>query len=80
MGEYQKSLGNIISMLDPASRRPNASVGAAAKSQRRPRILMKYTNPHDNTVVESKGGNHKTLKLWSEQYGKEEVKSWGKPA
>ena len=40
------------------------------------RPLKVYTNPHTNEVVKTKGGNHKILNAWREQYSKEEVDSW----
>lgn len=35
-----------------------------------------YRNPHANEVIETKGGNHKTLKEWKATWGAEEVESW----
>lgn len=74
MGEYGKSLKDIIGILDPQARTPQSKPGAAGA--RRPRQTKIYRNPHNNEVVETKGGNHKILKLWKEQYGAETVDSW----
>ncbi|MBN0809937.1 DNA binding protein, partial [Pseudomonas aeruginosa] len=46
------------------------------KSGRRERALKRYKNPNNGEVVETKGGNHKVLKAWKEQYGAETVESW----
>jgi hypothetical protein len=35
-----------------------------------------YKNPESGEVVETKGGNHKTLKEWKAKYGSEKVESW----
>jgi hypothetical protein len=35
-----------------------------------------YKNPHTGEVVETKGGNHKTLKEWKAQHGTAIVESW----
>jgi hypothetical protein len=35
-----------------------------------------YKNPHTGEVVETKGGNHKTLKEWKAEYGSDTVESW----
>ena len=43
---------------------------------RRKRKLKVFKNPHTGEVVETKGGNHKTLKAWKEEYGKETVDAW----
>ncbi|MDU9027637.1 histone-like nucleoid-structuring protein, MvaT/MvaU family [Pseudomonas mediterranea] len=76
LSEYGFSLRNIVAVLDPqaTSRRPPVVVGE--KSSRKPRQLKVYKNPHSGEFVETKGGNHKTLKEWKSQYGVEEVESW----
>ena len=73
LNEYGYSLRNVINLLDP-----NASKSAVApvKGARRVRALKRYKNPYNGEVVETKGGNHKVLKAWKEQYGAEKVESW----
>ena len=73
LADYNYSLRNVIALLDP-----NAAKTAAApvKSARRERVLKRYKNPNNGEVVETKGGNHKVLKAWKEQYGAETVESW----
>lgn len=78
MGENHKSLRDIINILDPDSSRPAAFKNAETKT-RKARAVLTYVNPHDGSVVETKGGNHKTLRAWSAQYGKDVVKGWAKP-
>ncbi|MBP2082935.1 MULTISPECIES: histone-like nucleoid-structuring protein, MvaT/MvaU family [Pseudomonas] len=74
LGEYGFSLRNVIDLLDPeASRR---SAPTVEKASRKPRQLKIYKNPHTGERVETKGGNHKTLKEWKSQYGAETVESW----
>ncbi|MHC6225269.1 histone-like nucleoid-structuring protein, MvaT/MvaU family [Pseudomonas sp. X10] len=73
MKTYDKSLRDIIAILDPKaiSRQP-----ATAPKQRRPRVVKVYENPHTGERIETKGGNHRGLKAWKEQYGAETVDSW----
>jgi len=72
LSEYNYSLRNVIALLDP-----QASKGAAApKGARKERALKTYKNPNNGEVVETKGGNHKILKAWKEQYGAETVDGW----
>lgn len=72
LAEYGYSLRNIIALLDPA-----ASKGAApVKGQRRERTLKRYKNPKTGEVVETKGGNHKTLKAWKQEFGADVVEGW----
>ncbi len=35
-----------------------------------------YRNPETGEVVETKGGNHRVLKAWKEQYGADTVNAW----
>ncbi|WP_415845007.1 histone-like nucleoid-structuring protein, MvaT/MvaU family [Stutzerimonas zhaodongensis] len=69
--EYGFNLQTVLDILDPDS----ASKSAIPVS-RRFRVLKKYTNPHTGEVVETKGGNHKTINAWKSKYGAEQVKSW----
>lgn len=35
-----------------------------------------YKNPESGEVVETKGGNYRTLKEWKAEYGSDTVESW----
>lgn len=77
MGEYQKSLRDIIAMLDPdakVSKAPRA--GTKATGVKRARKVKQYKNPHTGEVIETKGGNHKTLKEWKAKWTSDVVESW----
>lgn len=77
LAEYGYSLRNIVAILDPqAATRRAAPAAVAEKGNRKPRQLKVYKNPHSGEVVETKGGNHKTLKEWKGKYGAQEVESW----
>lgn len=74
MAEYSKSLRDIVSILDPQSHvRIQAT---AASTPRRTRAVKVYKNPHSGEVVETKGGNQKTLKAWKAEFGSDVVESW----
>jgi len=74
MAEYGVGLKGIIALLDPQAR--TNVTGFAPHSQRRQRQVKVYKNPVSGDVVETKGGNHKVLKAWKEQYGSEKVEGW----
>ncbi|MFI7856552.1 MULTISPECIES: histone-like nucleoid-structuring protein, MvaT/MvaU family [Pseudomonas] len=74
MKSYDKSLRDIIAILDPKA--DSRSTAPAAKQQRRPRVVKVYANPHSGELIETKGGNHRGLKAWKEQYGADTVESW----
>ncbi|RJG08959.1 transcriptional regulator [Pseudomonas cavernicola] len=74
MDGYGKKLGDIIAILQPPAGR--TKLVAPAKAKRRERQVKRYKNPHTNEVVETKGGNHKVLKVWKQEYGAAVVDSW----
>jgi hypothetical protein len=77
MAEYQKSLRDIIELLDPEARANKAPRAAkVATAGKRTRKVKCYTNPHNGEVIETKGGNHKVLKAWKAQWGSDTVESW----
>ena len=49
---------------------------AKAPAGKRARKVKQYKNPHTGEVIETKGGNHKTLKEWKAKWGPEAVESW----
>ncbi|MET1077884.1 MAG: histone-like nucleoid-structuring protein MvaT [Pseudomonas sp.] len=76
MGEYQKSLRDIVAMLDPDTKggkglRPSKTTGT-----KRARKVKQYKNPNTGEVIETKGGNHKTLKEWKAKWGSDAVEGW----
>ena len=75
MQTYGKGLRDIISILDPNPGKSSAAAVAAPK-QRRARVVKVYQNPHTGELIETKGGNHRGLKAWKEQYGAATVDSW----
>ncbi|UFH48720.1 histone-like nucleoid-structuring protein MvaT [Pseudomonas sp. KNUC1026] len=76
MGEYSKSLRDIVAILDPNAYQAKAPRAAKVATPKRARKVKQYKNPHNGEVVETKGGNHKTLKEWKAKWGPEEVESW----
>lgn len=76
LGEYGYSLKNIIAILDPQSFTHSLELDSPNRSNRKPRKVKHYKNPHSGELVETKGGNHKTLKDWKAKYGAEEVERW----
>lgn len=75
LAEYGYSLPNVINLLDPKAGR-RAPAAESKSSSRKPRQVKVYKNPESGEVVETKGGNHKTLKEWKAQFGADTVESW----
>jgi len=76
LGEYNYSLRDVINILDPQAASRKGAPVVAEKGTRRARTVKVYKNPHNGEVVETKGGNHKTLKAWKAEHGSDEVESW----
>lgn len=74
LAEYQKSVKDVIAILDPESL--HSGLDQAVKVGRRVRVIKVFKNPYTGEVVETKGGNHKVLKSWKAEHGSETVESW----
>jgi hypothetical protein len=73
MKSYNKNVRDIIAILDPG---PATSKTSSTPKQRKARVLKVYQNPHTGELIETKGGNHRGLKAWKEQYGAATVETW----
>lgn len=73
MAEYNIGLRDIIALLDPQA---FTSALPANRGTRRERQTKTFKNPSTGEVIETKGGNHKALKAWKQQYGADTVNSW----
>jgi DNA-binding protein H-NS len=75
LAKYGYSLKDVVNLLDPQAGR-RAPAAQAQSSTRKPRQVKVYKNPESGEVVETKGGNHRTLKEWKAKYGSDTVESW----
>ncbi|WIE50654.1 histone-like nucleoid-structuring protein, MvaT/MvaU family [Pseudomonas sp. GM17] len=75
LGKYGFSLKNVINILDPEAGR-RAPVAAAPKVVRKARDVKIYKNPNSGELIETKGGNHRQLKEWKNEFGADVVESW----
>ena len=76
MSEYNKApkdVLQILSAIDPTVAGAKATV---ANGSRAKRPMKTYKNPQTGEVVQTRGGNHKTLNEWRKKHGKETVQSW----
>jgi hypothetical protein len=77
LGEYSFSLRDIVNILDPqADKGRKGAPVLTEKTTRKARSVKVYKSPLTGEVVETKGGNHKLLKAWKNQFGSAEVESW----
>ncbi|WP_280553905.1 histone-like nucleoid-structuring protein, MvaT/MvaU family [Halomonas sp. 25-S5] len=75
MREFGKSAADVIALLNP---KPTAaqSTASSPSTGRAKRKLKIFKNPNTGEVVETRGGNQKTLKAWKAEHGAEVVESW----
>ena len=79
MKQYGKSADQMLEVMAAIEPRIAKKLGAgdgAGDSDKPKRPLKTYRNPHTGEVVQTRGGNQKTLKAWRDRYGKEEVENW----
>ncbi|MGJ7512885.1 histone-like nucleoid-structuring protein, MvaT/MvaU family [Pseudomonas baetica] len=72
--EYSYSLPIVINLLDPQAGRRAPAVDSKAGT-RKPRQVKIYKKPQTGEVIETKGGNHKSLKEWKAERGSATVES-----
>lgn len=73
LNEYGYGLRQVVMILDPQA---VASAPIEPKALRKARVVKVYKNPHSGEIVETKGGNQRTLKAWKDEYGAAVVESW----
>lgn len=71
MQEFDRSAPEVIKMLTPGGGKTVVN-----PEGRKKRKLKIYKNPNTGEVIETRGGNHKGLKSWKEQYGQDVVEGW----
>ncbi|WP_455233512.1 histone-like nucleoid-structuring protein, MvaT/MvaU family [Geopseudomonas aromaticivorans] len=79
MAKFGKTEKDVLALFAPAPVEAKAGKKVAVVGEapaRRTRTLKKYKNPHDGSVIETKGGNHKLLKEWKAKYGADVVEGW----
>ncbi|MAM58678.1 MAG: H-NS histone [Salinicola sp.] len=76
MAEYGKTTRDVIELLSPAEGSQASTAQTGSTGGRRKRKLKIYKNPKTGEVVETRGGNHKTLKAWKDEHGGDTVESW----
>jgi TolA-binding protein len=76
MKEFDKSAADVMALLDPKPAAASPKAVSSAAGARRKRKLKIYKNPNTGEVVETRGGNQKTLKAWKDEFGSDTVESW----
>lgn len=73
-GKSGKEVVDVLAAIDPAVKSGGTATGATDGRRKRP--MKTYRNPHSGETVQTRGGNHKVLNAWRQQYGRDEVAGW----
>lgn len=65
-----------IALVPSLGKKSQASAPVNDGKIRRERKVKQYKNPHNGEILETKGGNHKTLKAWKDKWGADVVEGW----
>jgi hypothetical protein len=76
MKEYKKAPKDVLQILSAIDPTIAGGKATATGGNRAKRPMKTYKNPHTGEVVQTRGGNHKTLNEWRKKHGKEAVQSW----
>ena len=64
MGEYSKSLRDIIALLDPESKVKAPRGAVKTTGTKRARKVKQYKNPHNGEVIETKTNRSRVIAVW----------------
>ncbi len=78
MKKHACSETDLIALLQHDANAPaqRSRAAAASKSSRKPRIVKIFKNPHTGEIVETRGGNHKVLKVWKTENKLADINEW----
>ncbi len=76
LGEYGKSLSDVVKILDPQATEPQRARGARGPAPGTMRKKLRYKNPHTGEHIDTAGANNRTLKAWKLQYPNDNIKDW----
>ncbi len=68
-------LAGDVPLLKKASKVPSKTAKKTPK-KRKARKLKVYKNPKTGEVIETRGGNHTTLKAWKAKYKMDNLEAW----
>ena len=76
MKKHGYSKNDLIALLQGDGSAPVKNGKNPTAKTRKPRKLKVFKNPETGETVETRGGNHKVLKMWKAQYQLESIDKW----
>jgi len=74
LNKFGKTRAELIAFLSDGE--TSTTKKAKSQSPRKQRKLKIYRNPLTNETIETRGGNHKILKAWKNQYPTQNIEEW----
>ena len=76
LNKFGKTKAELIAFLRGGMTSKVAAKKAKSQNPRKQRKLKIYKNPLTNETIETRGGNHKILKAWKNQYPTQNIEEW----
>ena len=76
MKKHGCSKSDLISILQDDAKAPTKRGATSTAKTRKPRKLKIFKNPNTGETVETRGGNHKILKAWKNEYKLTNIDEW----
>ena len=74
--KFGKTKAELIAYLSDGKTTKVTTKKAESTNTRKRRKLKVYKNPLTNETIETRGGNHKILKAWKNQYPTQNIEDW----
>ena len=74
--KFGKTKAELVAYLSDGKTTKVTTKKAKSTNTRKRRKLKIYKNPLTNETIETRGGNHKILKAWKNQYPTQNIEEW----
>ena len=74
--KFGKTKAELIAYLSDGKTTNVTAKKTESTNTRKRRKLKIYQNPLTNETISTRGGNHKILKAWKNQYPKQNIEDW----
>lgn len=74
--KFGKTKAELIAYLSDGKTTKVTTKKAESTNTRKRRKLKIYQNPLTNETIETRGGNHRILKAWKNQYPTQNIEEW----
>ena len=74
--KFGKTKAELIAYLSDGKTTKVTTKKAKSTNTRKRRKLKIYQNPLTNETISTRGGNHKILKAWKNQYPTQNIEDW----